>query len=200
MILIKSLLSQPLMGDDNNFLVLAITAPYFFEGEAERIIRILREEEANYVHIRKPGATKNQIADLIKTIPSLLHNRLKLHDHFELIEKYQLGGIHLNSRNPEPYKGAKSISKSAHSFEEISSTNCYDYITLSPIFDSISKVGYNTHFNQDEIKKLLNGCKNIIALGGVTPDKFPLLKSLGFAGAALLGYFFPSFENQQSQQ
>ncbi len=35
----------------------------------------------------------------IESIPTRYYNRLKLHDHFDLADKYDLAGIHLNSRN-----------------------------------------------------------------------------------------------------
>ena len=47
----------------------------------------------------------------------------------------------------------------------------------------------------EKISSFIRG-KKVIALGGVTPDKFPFLKSKGFLGAALLGYFFPEVLNE----
>ena len=75
--------------------------------------------------------------------------------------------------------------------EEISKyKNDYDYLFLSPIFDSISKVGYKSGFNDEE---LLNASvdgiidERVIALGGVTFDKIPYLKELHFGGVAMIG-------------
>ena len=132
----------------------------------------------------------DQIEKLIEGIKPQFHSRLKLHDHFELIEKYELGGIHLNSRNPLPYPGAKSLSISIHDLNEIEKVQDFDYFFISPVFNSISKQGYNSAFDLNELSKKISG-KNAIALGGVTPDKFPLLKTMSFKGAALLGHFFP---------
>ena len=174
----------------DNFLVIAITSPDFFEGESERINSILSNRDAIYVHIRKPNASCGEIETLLKGIKSEFHHRLKLHDHFELLNNYDLGGIHLNSRNSVVHPNAKSISKSLHSLDEIENSDKYDYVFLSPIFDSISKSGYKAAFDLDSLFPVLNGRK-VMALGGVTPDKFSYLKSIGFKGAALLGYFFP---------
>lgn len=64
------------------------------------------------------------------------------------------------------------------------------YATLSPIFDSISKQGYKAAFNFDELQSALSKLKlPVIALGGVTPEKIPLLTTLGFKGAAMLGHY-----------
>lgn len=174
---------------DNNFLIIAVTPPYFFEGESEKINKILSEKMANYVHIRKPEANVLEIEKLIRGINSEFHPLLKLHDHFELLDKYSLGGIHLNSRCSEMHPKAKSISVSIHSLEEIEGKEKFDYFFISPVFDSISKKGYKAAYDLNLLSQKIQG-KKAIALGGVTPEKFPLLGSLGFSGAALLGHFF----------
>lgn len=174
---------------DKEFLVIAITLPDFFPEEAKKIENILRENKAKYVHIRKPYATEKEIASLIENISPDFYSRVKLHDSHPLAIKYGLGGIHFNSRTKEEikYQGEKSIS--IHSLEEIQKTKGFDYFFLSPIFDSISKEGYRPKFKLEELGKYIKG-KNAIALGGVTPDKFEILKASGFHGAAMLGYFW----------
>lgn len=174
----------------DKFLVIAITPSEKYHGEAERINQILSNGEAHFVHIRKPNYSAKEIEDIIMKIKPEFHNRLKLHDHFELIDKFSLGGIHLNSRNSLVYPKAKSVSISLHRLEEIQDKDKYDYFFISPVFDSISKKGYKSAFDMMELSKNIQG-RNAIALGGVTPQKFPYLKSIGFKGAALLGYFFP---------
>lgn len=183
-----------------DFLVIAITPPSFIKNEADRIQVILSEKKAHMVHIRKPDSSLEEIDNLINNIKPEYHSRIKLHDHFELLNKYNLGGIHLNSRNPEMPEDIKSnfeinpgltVSKSLHSLEEIEVDMDLDYFFISPIFDSISKSGYRSKFDLDLLSKSIKG-KKAIALGGVTPCKFDLLKNLGFFGAALLGHFFPT--------
>jgi thiamine-phosphate pyrophosphorylase len=63
------------------------------------------------------------------------------------------------------------------------------YCFLSPIYLSISKPGYKAAFpDPDELAAGLAASRcPVLALGGVTPDKFGGLAGLGFAGAALLG-------------
>lgn len=173
-----------------DFLIIAVTRPDFFPEEGKMITEILRNDNARYVHIRKPGAAKEEIETLIREIPEDLHPRIKLHDCFELSEKYNLGGCHLNSRNLVPGKKINSLSKSFHSLREIEEASGLDYFFISPVFNSISKPGYNAAFDMEELSKIVKG-KNAIALGGVSPEKIPLLKQLGFRGAAMLSYFFP---------
>lgn len=174
----------------HDFLCIAVTRPDFFENEGVRINHILFYKEADLVHIRKPGSTYEEMKGLISQIDPELHPKLKIHDHFELLEEFDLGGIHLNSRNAEPYPKAKGISVSIHDPEKIKDYDGYEYFFISPIFDSISKRGYQARFDLADLSEKIQG-KNAIALGGVTPLKIPLLKSLGFKGGAMLGYFFP---------
>lgn len=173
-----------------DFLRIAITLPSHYPGEAERIVEILEKGEAHLVHIRKPKWSAEMTAELIGMIPEKWHSRLKLHDQFELLDRFELAGVHLNSRNPIPPAKALSISKSAHFLNEIAVSDRIDYVTLSPVFDSISKEGYKAAFDLEKIRTLIQG-KKIIALGGVTPEKYNYLKDLGFYGAAMSGYFFP---------
>ena len=68
--------------------------------------------------------------------------------------------------------------------------NDYDYVFLSPIFDSISKVGYNSAFTEDmlrdaSVKGIID--EKVVALGGVTFEKISYLKELNFGGAAMMG-------------
>ncbi len=76
-----------------------------------------------------------------------------------------------------------------HSIEQLDQSENFDYVTLSPIFDSISKPGYKSAFNLENISRYIRG-KKVVALGGVTPDKFPALRDAGFFGAAMLGHFW----------
>lgn len=169
--------------------LIAITSPNTIDKEAERISALLENKVVDMVHIRKPNWDVYQTENLISSIEGKWHPKLRLHDHFKLIEKYDLGGIHLNSRNPKPHPCAKTVTRSFHSIEQLTDSEHYDYVTLSPIFDSISKQGYRSVLRLDELKPCLSGRK-VVALGGVTPDKFPLLKETGFFGAAMLGHFW----------
>ena len=169
-----------------------ITLPWLFVGEATRIVALLQRREVDYVHIRKPGARREDMEKLVESIPQAYRNRIVLHDHFPLAEKYQLFGIHLNRRNPDVSRGWKgSVSRSCHSLEEVVrwKDRC-DYVTLSPIFDSISKAGYRSAFTREEIaeaarKGIID--EKVMALGGVTFDKMKEVTAMGFGGGMILG-------------
>lgn len=191
-----------MMDNSSPFLVIAVTPSQLREDEAEMITRLLADGAADYVHLRHPDISCRRMRDLLQRIPAHFHNRLTLHDFYSLAEEFNVGGIHLNGRNPDvpckllPRLRDIRVSRSCHSVEELvrcaSDPVCrYDYLTLSPIYDSISKPGYSSRFSLDELRVMIPTVAiRIIALGGVTPSRFPELKDCGFSGAALLGHFW----------
>ena len=69
----------------------------------------------------------------------------------------------------------------------------YDYLFLSPIFDSISKVGYLSGFSERELLSASESGiidKQVIALGGVTFERIHYLKMLNFGGVAMIGAIY----------
>lgn len=172
-----------------DFKIIGITLSDFpVDNEAERITRLLHSGAVDRMHIRKPHGSADIITGLLDDIPRELHKRLSLHDAPELLERYPDVGFHFNSRYPSGVS-APVLSRSCHSTAEVLEADAeLDYVTLSPIFDSLSKSGYKSHTFQHEHKAVT--ARNVVALGGVTPPRFPELKERGFSGAAMLGYLW----------
>lgn len=170
------------------FITIAITPERQVTAEAE-IVTALLEGGIDYVHLRHPDATEVEMRRLIESIPGRLHGRLRLHSHFALVDECSLAGAHLNRRNPS-YTGSRgTVTRSCHSLTEVADAGKYEYVTLSPVFDSISKQGYNAAISLADFAQMRPPTK-VIALGGVTPDRFAMLHDAGFAGAAMLGYIW----------
>lgn len=170
------------------FNVIIITSPNYFNGETS-IINDLFGLGMHRLHLRKPGSSKEEMMKWLEQIKPEFRNKIVLHDYHDLTPKYNLGGIHINSRNPEIPSWASdyTISRSCHSIDEIQSfAKDYDYVFLSPIFDSISKEGYKAAFSFQQLKAVMS-YNNVIALGGVSLDNIQEVKKLGFSGGAILG-------------
>ena len=174
-------------------MIIVITRPDFFEGEAAKIAQLLQSGRADLVHIRKPRASQSEVEQLLFSIPTELYSRLVLHDHHSLAIKYGLRGVHLNSRNPEPPAGwSGAVSISCHTLSELSECRRkpYAYMSLSPIFDSISKQGYRAAFTAEELERARQEGiidRRVMALGGVTFDKLDAVRQMGFGGGMILG-------------
>lgn len=171
--------------------IVVITPPEFVDGEAAAIAQLLNHG-AWAVHLRKPGAGADALAALVEQVPDWCRPRLVLHDAFELCARYGLGGVHLNRRNPVAPPGHRGrCSRSVHGMAELRAClSTVDYALLSPIFDSISKVGYHAAYTPHELAEAraegLLGPR-VLALGGVSLARLPEVAAMGFGGAALLG-------------
>ena len=174
--------------------IIAITSPKV-TGDDERIIKGLVKRGIDVVHFRKPDSGIEECRSLLLKLTSGERSKIVVHDYPSLYEEFSLLGIHVNKNVtslPEGYSGLKT--RSCHSFEEVEMyKDDYDYLFLSPIFNSISKQGYMSSFSDAE---LLQASKEgiidrkVIALGGVTFDKIPYLKDLNFGGVAMIGAIY----------
>ena len=175
--------------------LIIISKESFFTEETGWINKMMLEFEF-ILHIRKPLASELETENLLKQIDQSFYHRIVLHDHYHLAEKYGLKGIHLNARNPDfiidsEYWENCSISRSCHSIQEVEKCkNRFDYVTLSPIFDSISKQGYKAAFSEYDLKSASEKGiidNRVIALGGINSTNITRLSNMGFGGAAVLG-------------
>jgi thiamine-phosphate pyrophosphorylase len=170
--------------------LLVITRPDFFEGEAQAIDLLFRCG-LDTLHLRKPSAPVAEVAQLLAEIPARWHSRIMLHD-VDLTSRFAVQGLHLNARRPQPPAGYQGcLSASCHSIDELRTRrDAVSYCLLSPIYDSLSKRGYCSHYTIAELQRahaegLIDG--RVVAMGGITLSHLPQLSSLGFGGVALLG-------------
>ena len=170
--------------------IAVITSPLFLTSEPE-MLTALFEAGLELLHLRKPGAAIAEYEGLLRVIPEQYHRRIRLHSFFELADRYDVMGVHLNRRNPH-YTGTRpvGISRSCHSIDELRQIDQYDYVFLSPIFDSISKEGYGSGFSEEELRQASDAGlihERVFALGGIDNSTLPLLNPYPFGGVALLG-------------
>jgi len=182
------------------FRLLLITAPTALPDEP-RLLTELLARGVPRLHLRKPGWPASQVAALIEALPPQFYGRLVLHGYPALVRQYRLGGLHLTgagraaaTRRPALLPG-QTLSTSFHSLAEISRhRRRYDYVFLSPIFASISKVGYAGSFELATVRAFLRKLAGrasyrpqVLALGGIDKQHISLLLNSDFAGAAVLG-------------
>jgi thiamine-phosphate pyrophosphorylase len=174
--------------------IIAITSPKVTDAD-EYIIKGLVNRGIDVVHFRKPDSGIEECRSLLLKLTSGERSKIVVHDYPSLYEEFSLLGIHVNKNVtslPEGYSGLKT--RSCHSFEEVEMyKDDYDYLFLSPIFNSISKQGYMSSFSDAELLQASREGvidRKVIALGGVTFDKIPYLKDLNFGGVAMIGAIY----------
>lgn len=146
-------------------------------------------------HLRKPLKSYQQHVEYLNQIDIKYHNKIVVHDHHKLINEYNLKGIHFQEQkridhidNPGQYfkplnMFGKTISSSFHDPEVLADCEFeFDYHLLSPIFNSISKQGYQGQgFDVNHIDKY------IIGMGGINSKNISETQQLGYKGIGILG-------------
>jgi thiamine-phosphate pyrophosphorylase len=160
------------------------------------------------LHVRKPGWVRAELADYVQAIAPQYRPRLVLHSHYDLVPALGLGGIHLTEtarRAPGLARllrrvGGSSVSASLHTLADVQQhRRRYNYVTLSPIFNSISKEDYLSVFDLAQVRAVLHKLAarsgyrpQVVALGGIEAANVASVRQLGFAGAAVLGSIWQS--------
>ncbi len=179
--------------------IIVISPSKFKEDEIKNVIRLFEAGLETY-HIRKPKFNTQQLKDYIEQIPKQFHNRIVIHSHHNLARKYNLLGVHYTKKHLEKnirnWWREKMLRISTSNFIKTSSHGKlsslydpeemkFDYVFLSPIFDTITGK-YQSGFYEESIKAaIVKTGKNIIARGGVDVSRIEKINELGFYGMAL---------------
>lgn len=155
------------------------------------------------LHVRKPTWPQAAVETYLRAIPPAYHGRLVLHAHYELALRYAVRGVHLTEHarqqaaTPRLLRqlAGQGVSVSFHSLADVRAhRRRYDYVFLSPIFNSISKVDYPSAHSLSQVQPALRALAaragyrpRVLALGGIEAATLPLVRQAGFAGAAVLG-------------
>ncbi|WP_299160667.1 thiamine phosphate synthase [uncultured Tenacibaculum sp.] len=168
------------------------------EKDIENEIKILHqlfEEGLEYYHLRKPYKNYEEHVKFLNEIDIQYHDRIITHYFHELINEFNLKGIHFQEQkrrdaleNGNQYfiglnMLGKTMSSSFHESEELAVCDIeFDYHLLSPVFSSISKKGYEGRgFDVNDIDK------TIVGMGGINTTTIKEILELGFQGIGVLG-------------
>ena len=178
-----------------------------FDEELD-ILHELFEAGLENFHIRKPKMSTRSLRKYISSIDKKFHKHIVIHSHHELAAEFHIKGIHLTESHKSKnflstwlklkyiaYKrGDIQVSTSFHALHSLRNYKSeYSYVFLSPIFDSISKVGYRNRFNEDTLEKAIKASQyKVIAMGGIDETKIEKIHEYGFDGFALLGGIWQS--------
>ncbi|MCF2498026.1 thiamine phosphate synthase [Dyadobacter chenhuakuii] len=188
--------------------LIAISHPEFIPNEAERINALFRAGLMR-LHIRKPHCNVADLSQLIGEIDPAFHANIALHSHHELAAEFGIKRLHfpekLRQETPDfmleklSNAGFK-LSTSIHDIAALTQlSKAFDYTLFGPVFDSISKEGYQRVINDDFYLKEEQKTIKVIAIGGIDHSNLNKIKQMNFDGAAMLGAiwhsdsFFKSF-------
>ena len=169
--------------------LILLTHPKRLYSEMD-LLATLIEEGIPCLHVRKELGTPEAHQNFLNRVPKSLRDNVIVHEFPELAERYKLMGIHYKSTSEPISVEGKIIGKSVHSFEEAQKYSELDYLYLSPVFDSISKEGYESAFDKEELRDFLSNWKGkakIYALGGINTETAKEALDLGFYGVVVLG-------------
>ena len=188
--------------------VIVISDPEKIALEAEAI-NMLCEEGLQIFHFRKPQCDKASLEQALKLIKPGFVKRMVIHSHHELINKYNLRGIHFPERSlaeigdaavaiKKLQKKSMTVSTSFHSIKQLSENNYpFDYVFLSPVFNSISKPDYRSSIDLGQFTSFISSVSKrpaVIALGGIDINKIETVRNAKFDGFALLGVIWSEFK------
>ena len=170
----------------------AITWPRILPDEARTLAALAEDTEGPVIHIRKPEAPPAEMRRLLEELRASGTDmrRFTLHYDEPLARTFGLGGVHLREADAEKLPaGELRRSVSCHDWTEaLRCAKRFDYVFLSPLFDSISKEGYRSRIDIGEAPARLRGhAGKIVALGGISASNIARCRTAGFDGAAVLG-------------
>lgn len=155
------------------------------------------------LHLRKKDYAITAYHHYLDDIHQQYHARIAVHEQFGLVKAFPSLGLHCKNYllHDQTQMDAiidlspASLSASVHSWREIEENRYpFDYVFISPVFDSISKKGYAAAIDMAGMQLLKQNAAidarkipAVIALGGVDHTNIPTLHAHGFDGAAVLG-------------
>lgn len=182
----------------SHFSIMIITPEKNQPGETE-VLKELINDYSPRIHVRKPDLTEHEYRKYLHAFDQEQLKRMVIHEQHQLAYEFPtLAGIHWKeSKRQSSGKADKRsgiVSSSFHSLDEINKEGApFEYVFLSPVFDSISKTGHTSKFQIESLSSELDELHQqhpslkVIALGGVTEKNIKSVKFAGFNGAAILG-------------
>ncbi|WP_052496392.1 thiamine phosphate synthase [Pedobacter lusitanus] len=175
--------------------LIVITRPDYFVGEGQ-LINALFAAGLSLLHLRKPENDEVKFMLLMKEINPAYYPAIAIHQHHELADMFAIRRLHYpeklwritgEQKRIELFANGFHLSRSIHEWELPADTAFLDYVFFGPVFNSISKAGYQSITGENfKLTEKPAGLK-VFALGGITADLFNVVKQMNFDGAAVLG-------------
>jgi thiamine-phosphate pyrophosphorylase len=161
-----------------------------------QIINQLFEAGLTHFHLRKPDYDERQLTELLKQIDEQYHHHIALHQHHAIARDFGMERLHYTEQQrlstgveklAEQNRQGYILSTSVHDVATLQTLKWFDNAFLGPVFNSISKPGYQAKLSDSFYLDKLSINLNIIALGGIYASNLSKIKTMNFDGAAVLG-------------
>jgi thiamine-phosphate pyrophosphorylase len=159
------------------------------------LINQLFDEGLRVFHLRKPESSLEEMTLLLHGINPCHYQKIALHQHHSLADDFGMNRLHYteaarkaaSQETLAKQRAEYILSTSVHSLTDYQSlAEYFDYAFLGPVFNSISKPGYQAQSFalKKSDKKIYT---NLIALGGIDEHNYHQAYDMGYDGIALLG-------------
>lgn len=157
-------------------------------------------------HVRKPKLNAEQLSIWLKQWPEEILNKMVIHYHDEVAVSFPVLGYHLSRAQRKSKRFVKQINQQfllnkwkhlSTGFHHLESIQEFEgeltHAWISPVYESISKAMYTKKWSPFTWSKL-QAIKRfkVVALGGISIEKYNDLLEKGFANAAIKGSIWSS--------
>jgi thiamine-phosphate pyrophosphorylase len=153
------------------------------------------------IQVRERDLDAAHLAALVRDVVSLARGsrtRVVINDRLDVALACGAGGVHLrgdsipalHARRIAP--PAFLIGRSVHAADEVPATEGCDYLIAGTVFSSRSKAPDAPLLGLAGLQAIVRAARvPVLAIGGVTPDRFDEITAAGAAGVAGIGLFLP---------
>lgn len=170
-------------------MLMVVTLPGLQQDEA-RYINALFEAGLERLHLRKPDLPEAALHTLMDAVDERHYHRIAWHQSHHLAIRYASKRLHFPEwmrlrHRPEVWQllQAEQCTLSTSIHKPALLPDCFSYAFAGPVFDSISKPGYNAATDVDAMLKHATR----VALGGITAANCNQLQVAGIQNIAVCG-------------
>jgi thiamine-phosphate diphosphorylase len=155
----------------------------------------------DFIQVREPDLEAGQLAALVEAALSLARgttSRIVVNDRLDVALACGADGVHLRA-DSIPTADARRIvpagfliGRSVHAAGEASAAEGTDYVIAGTVFPSRSKAAGAAVLGLEGLRAIVRASRApVLAIGGVTADRFDDVAAAGAAGVAGIGLFLP---------
>ena len=153
------------------------------------------------IQIRERDLDAVELATLVRDAVSLAggtSSRVVVNDRMDVAVACGAAGVHLRSDSILPALARRIappeflIGRSVHRLEDLSEADSCDYLIAGTVFPSRSKDAETPLIGLEGLRAIAGAARvPVLAIGGVTIDRFDAIAAAGAAGVAGIGLFLP---------